>query len=372
MKDTTPKTAGARYDHNLSVPLNKPFCKWVFSGKVREIYETDFMFFETSDRISVFDVIVSEYVPYKGNFLNCISQENKKMLESRYNVKTDYIPAPKSLFEVLAGSELCSSEDLGKMACSKKLDMIPLEIIVRGYLTGSAYKAYKNGQTYCGYTFPKGMKDGDKLERPIVTPTTKAKDGHEKPVTHDEAVEEVALYLVDYFCDWNVIEALEEDDDENMFDEKAFDFADNNFDDELQNTAGIYAYDLAQRLVTEIYENALFVFEKLTEEYEKHDILLVDSKFEYGLDEEFGIYLADEVGTPDSSRFTRKSDYEKTGKLISMDKQKVRDYCKSQGFSGDEGQPIPELPVSLLNEVSETYLEVARSLYGDSVVLEYV
>lgn len=324
MYDTEKKVT--ENDARLMDEPKNPLIFYEARGKVRNLYELG-LIFKTSDRLSVFDRVVCENIPYKGKALNCISQENKKQLES-LGYETDYIDVFDELFEVFGYQEP------GRMAYSKPLAMIPLEIIVRNVLTGSAYKAYKRGESYCGYTFPTGMKNGDKLTHPIVTLTTKEMEGHDRPVNREQAEDVVTEWLMR----WH-----EEDE----------------------------AKKGANYIVSSLYELALEIFEILSEKYGQHDIMFVDTKFEFGLDEDNKIVLAAEVGTPDSSRLVPKSVYEETGKLVSLDKQEVRDFYASKGFTGDEAQKVPELPKELVDKLSAKYVDVVRTLFGDTVASTY-
>lgn len=325
MSDTEKKEAVVQLMEKVKNPLI--FCER--QGKVRNIYEPG-LIFETSDRLSVFDRVVCDKIPYKGMALNCISQENKKRLE-KLGYETDYIEVFDDLFKVFGFYET------GRMAYCKPLAMIPLEVIVRGVLTGSAYKAYKKGEAYCGYTFPDGMKNGDKLPCPIVTPTTKEESGHDRPVDQKQAQEVVESWLMQWY----------------------------NYDETEQ-----VQYEAFQ-IISELYDLALEIFDVLSKEYEQHDIMLVDTKFEFGMNEDGYIVLADEVGTPDSSRLVLKSVYDKTGKLISLDKQEIRDFFASKGFTGDMNQEVPNIPEELVGKLTAKYVEVARTLFGDTVASKY-
>lgn len=329
MSDTEKKVTGGLPEDLLTDEFKNPLVFFERKGKVRNIYEPG-LIFKTSDRLSVFDRVVCDKIPYKGIALNCISQENKKRLK-KLGYETDYIETFDELFNVFG------FYDTGRMAYCKPLTMIPLEIIVRGVLTGSAYKAYKKGESYCGHRFPDGMKNGDKLVCPIVTPTTKEKTGHDRPVDKQQAQEVVTNWLMRWYKEGMVEQARDE----------------------------------AIQIVSELYKLALNIFHVISEEYEKHDIMLVDTKFEFGLDEEGYIILADEVGTPDSSRLVPKSVYEKTGKLISLDKQEIRDFFASKGFTGDEEQEVPNIPEELIAKLSEKYIDVARTLFGDMIASQY-
>jgi phosphoribosylaminoimidazole-succinocarboxamide synthase len=306
------------------------------SGKVRNIYGFNGLVFETSNRLSVFDRVIKEDVPLKGAMLNCISQCNKQLLNS-YGLKTDYIPVSNAFYAGLG----FNANDVGRLSYGKELTMLPFEFIVRGYLVGSAWKAYKKGEAYCGFTFPDGLAEGSKLPKPIVTPTTKEENGHDRPVTRDECID----LLISWLCENDTVSS-----------------------GALKNLS---ARELATEYVDEAYANSLDAFTILSEKCEKSGILFIDTKFEFGLDENNAVVMGDEVGTPDSSRFASAEEYNKSGKIISYDKQIVRDYCSSIGFNGDEDQAIPEVPDEIWEKVTNTYVFIAEELCGKDMVASY-
>lgn len=330
----------------------------VHTGKVRNTYAFTGQIFRTSNRLSVFDRVIKEEVPLKGAMLNCISQSNKLFL-IRQGFLTDYIPVPDSFYTSVG----FDSKELGTLSYAEILDMLPFEFIVRGYLVGSAYKAYKNGEPYCGFTFPEGLNQGDKLPEPIVTPTTKEETGHDRPVTKEECVEMLADWLLD-----NDI-YLET---ESPFDEEDFYFGKNASEDGEEQYEYTLAYHCAKKYINAAYEVSLDAFNLLSEKCAEAGILFIDTKFEFGLNVYGSLTLADEVGTPDSSRFAPAKEYHETGKIVSLDKQIVRDYCASIGFTGDDNQPIPEIPDEIWEKVTSTYLYIAEVLCGKDTVAKYV
>lgn len=354
----------------------------VKSGKVRNMYTFNTMIFETSNRLSVFDKVIKEDVPLKGCMLNMISQHNKQFLEKK-GICTDYVEAPDNQLFRRAGFGV---RDFNKLALSKILEMFPLEFIVRGYIVGSAWKAYSRGESFCGFIFPKGLYEGQKLEKPILTPTTKAENGHDMPVDVSEAVMIVANWIstnnlniissddIEEICRSHPeiaqeIFEISDEAEEYAADIMEYTKVDFDYNDWWDYYEYALEYEQANYYVNAIYQISLNVFKELSEELEKKGILFIDSKFEFGLDEYGNICLGDEVGTPDSSRFAPADIYENTGKIVSMDKQIVRDYCSQMGFTGDEGQEIPELPAELWKKVTDTYVHIAELICGHDEVV---
>lgn len=329
----------------------------VHTGKVRNVHAFTGQIFQTSNRLSVFDRVIKEDVPLKGAMLNCISQCNKLFL-IKLGFLTDYIPVPDT-FYTSAGF---APKEVSTLSYAEILDMLPFEFIVRGYLVGSAYEAYKKGEPYCGFTFQEGLKKGDKLPEPIVTPTTKEEDGHDKPVTKQECIE----LLADWLLDEEIYIFTE-----NPLDEEDLSFGKNASEDEEEQYEYALAYHCAKEYIDIAYEVSLDAFDLLSEKCAKAGILFIDTKFEFGLNVDGNLTLADEVGTPDSSRFVSAEEYNTSGKLISLDKQIVRDYCSSIGFSGDKDQPIPEIPEEIWEKVTNTYVFIAEQLCGKEVVAKY-
>ena len=187
--------------------------------------------------------------------------------------------------------------------------MIPYEVIVRGYMFGSMYEAYKKGEPFLGHEFTREYKQAEKLEEPIVTPSTKAAEGHDINVT--------------------------------------IDFMKN---------------DLGQELGDKIEKTALAVYKKCYEHAEKNGIIIADTKFEFGLDEEGNLVLADEVLTPDSSRFWNKDTYKTGTSPASYDKQFIRDWLKENNLAGDPD--IKSIPEDVVKETSRLYHECVKKITG--------
>lgn len=365
------------YEMSPETEYNTPITEIVKTGKVRNIHAFTGLIFETSNRLSVFDRVIKEDVPLKGAMLNCISQHNKMLLND-YGFITDYIPVP-GIFFVSAGFPI---GDVSRLCYAEELTMLPFEFIVRGYLVGSAYKAYSKGESYCGFTFPEGLKEGDKLPEPIVTPTTKEENGHDRPVTKEECIEQLAFWLIDNSMVSDAEEIAEcFDSDFPLFlaemvdelDTDSYDFADcNASEDDWEYAKYAIAYQCAKEYVETVYQDSLEAYSILSEHCEKAGIMFIDTKFEFGLNPDNEVVLADEVGTPDSSRFAPIAEYANTGKIISMDKQIVRDYCKSIGFTGDADQPIPEIPDEIWEKVTATYVHIAELICGKKFVKQYL
>lgn len=396
--------------------FRSPITDCIASGKVRNIHVFTGLIFETSNRMSVFDRVIKEDVPLKGAMLNCISQFNKQLLSEKGFV-TDYISVPDDFFKS------AGFDHVGNLCYSACLEMIPIEFVVRGYLVGSAYKAYKNGEPYCGYIFPKVLKEGDKLPKPIVTLTTKEETGHDRPITKKQCIDIVAKWLLelgfvansneiatehqnnyDFFlslfddvidqddlifaekecdCEDDYDNDYEEDYDDDYDDDYEEDYEDNyddDYDDDYEDYREGYRWAKARCILARLiakeyveiaYEDCLNAFDFLSKLYEEKGIIFVDTKFEFGIDTNDNIVLADEVGTPDSSQLSPKDVYEKTHKLISLDKQIVRDYCSLIGFNGDESQSVPKLPNELWEQVTATYVHLAEVLCGKELVEKY-
>ncbi len=227
--------------------------KKISSGKVREIYEVDNdkLMLVVSDRISAFDVILPTPVEDKGKILNRISEfwfDFVKDVIPNHIITTNFEEFPE---------EFQKEEFRDRSMLVKKLKMIPVECVVRGYITGSGWKSYQENGKVCGIQLPEGLKESEKLPEPIFTPTTKAAEGHDMPISFEETCE-------------------------------------------------LIGKDLAEKLKAKTIE----IYEKCAEYAKTKGIIIADTKFEFGLDENGELVLGDEVLTPDSSRFWPASDYE--------------------------------------------------------------
>jgi phosphoribosylaminoimidazole-succinocarboxamide synthase len=265
----------------------------VGSGKVRELYELDDgrLLLVASDRISTFDVVLPTEIPDKGRVLTGLS--------------AFWFARTRSLVP----NHLLGLRSDGRSSECRRLEMLPLECVVRGYLTGSGWKDYQATGAVCGHVLVEGLRDSDKLPEPIFTPATKALEGHDENIDRDRAAELVGA------------DRLEE----------------------------------VERVAIELYRFA-------SEHAAERGILLADTKFELGLDADGGLVLADEAFTPDSSRFWPADEYEPGRAQPSFDKQFVRDYCESLGW--DKSPPGPELPADVVAETRARYVEAFERLTG--------
>lgn len=279
--------------------------KKIISGKVREVYDLEDgrMVIVTTDRLSAFDVILPTLITDKGKVLNALSNfwfDYTKDIVKNHMISSDLKDMP---------AEFQKPEYEGRTILVKKLKMIPYEVIVRGYMFGSMYEAYKKGEPFLGHKFDKTYIQAEKLDEPIVTPSTKAAEGHDINVT------------LDY----------------------------------MKN-------DLGSELGEKIEKTALDVYKKCYEHAYRSGIIIADTKFEFGLDENGELVLADEVLTPDSSRFWDLSKYEPGSSPASYDKQFVRDWLKANGLAGDAS--IKEIPSDVVQKTSEIYKECQKKICG--------
>ena len=265
----------------------------VGSGKVRELYalDDDRMLLVASDRISTFDVILPTEIPDKGRVLTGLS--------GYWFARTK---------DVVPNHLLALREDGRSTECTR-LEMLPIECVVRGYLSGSGWKDYRATGAVCGHVLPDGLVESQQLPRPIFTPATKAQTGHDENIDRAAAVE--------------------------LIGEERF--------DEVEGTA-LALYELASGHARE------------------RGIILADTKLEFGLDEDGRLVLGDEAFTPDSSRFWPADEYRPGSTPPSYDKQFVRDYCESLGW--DKTYPGPELPADVVTGTRARYIEAFEQLTG--------
>ena len=277
--------------------------KKIISGKVREVYDLEDgrLVIVTTDRISAFDVILPADIPGKGKVLNAVSErwfDLTKDICKNHLISSDVKDMP---------AEFQKPEFEGRTMLVKKLKMVPYEVIVRGYMFGSMYEAYKKGEPFLGHSFDKEYQEAEKLAEPICTPSTKAKEGHDINVT------------LDYM-----------------------------------------KKDLGEELGTKIEKAALAIYKKCYDYAYERGIIIADTKFEFGLDENGELVLADEVLTPDSSRFWNKDAYKVGTSPASYDKQFVRDWLKANNLAGDPS--IKEIPADIVKKTADLYAECERRL----------
>jgi len=263
------------------------------SGKVREIYALDDerLLLVASDRISTFDVVLPTEIPDKGRVLTGLS--------AFWFAQT----------EAIAPNHLLSLRNDGRSTECRRLEMLPIECVVRGYLAGSGWKDYLATGEVCGHSLPPGLVESQQLPEPIFTPTTKAQTGHDESLDRAGAV---ALVGEERFVE-------------------------------------------VERLTLELYRYA-------SEHAASRGIILADTKLEFGIDPARRMVLADEAFTPDSSRFWPADEYKPGGAQPSFDKQFVRDYCESLGW--DKTYPGPELPKDVVAGTRARYVEAFEQLTG--------
>ena len=279
--------------------------KKISSGKVREIYEADSdkLMIVVSDRISAFDVILPNMVPDKGKVLNKISEfwfDYTKGFVKNHVIATKSVDFP----EDFKGPEF---EDRSMLV--KKLKMLPIECIVRGYITGSGWKSYQQNGTVCGIKLPEGLQESEKLPEPIFTPSTKAAEGHDENISFEQTCELIG-----------------------------------------------------KELATKVRDTAIQIYSKCAEYAASKGIIIADTKFEFGLDENGDLILGDEVLTPDSSRFWPASEYEIGHGQKSFDKQYLRDWLKETNWDAQNPTPIPD---DVIQTTRAKYIEAYEKITGN-------
>ena len=278
----------------------------VASGKVREIYDLgdDTLLLVASDRISAFDVILPTPIPDKGRVLTGMT---RFWLGRTGHIVANHMlgTAPSELPEVARAPELA-----GRSMLVKKLEMLPVECVVRGYLVGSGWKDYRATGSVCGHALPTGLREADKLPEPLFTPSTKATEGHDANIDRAGGIALVG---------------------EERFDE-------------------------IERISIELYRTAAdYALER--------GIIIADTKFEFGVDEQDRIVIGDEVLTPDSSRFWPVDEYAPGGSPPSYDKQYVRDWLETLDW--DKTPPGPEIPANVVEGTRARYVEAYERLTGE-------
>jgi phosphoribosylaminoimidazole-succinocarboxamide synthase len=263
----------------------------VGSGKVRELYELEDerLLLVASDRISTFDVVLPTEIPDKGRVLTGLS--------GFWFART----------RALVPNHLLALRPDGRSTECRRLQMLPIECVVRGYLTGSGWKDYRATGAVCGHVLAEGLRDSDQLPEPIFTPATKAEKGHDENIDRERAAELVG-----------------------------------------------------QERLDEIEQTAIALYRFASEHAAARGILIADTKFEFGFDAEGRLVLGDETFTPDSSRFWPADEYEAGRPQPSFDKQFVRDYCETLGW--DKTDPGPELPAEVAAGTRARYVEAFERL----------
>ena len=275
-----------------------------YVGKVRDVYSIgeDYLVMVVSDRISAFDVVLPEGIPYKGQVLNQIAA---KFLDATADILPNWkIAVPDPMVTV-----------------GHKCEPYKVEMVIRGYLSGHAWREYKAGKrTICGVEMPDGMVENQRFPEPIITPTTKADEGHDEDISKEEIIAQGLVSREEY-------EQLE-------------------------------AYTRA-------------IFQRGSEIAAKMGLILVDTKYEFGK-KNGQIYLMDEIHTPDSSRYFYAEGYEE--RLAAGEKQKqlskefVREWLMANGFQGQEDQQVPEMTKEIVDSITERYIELYENIVGEKFV----
>jgi len=286
----------------LKTDFHFPGQKSLYKGKVRDVYNINdrLLVMVASDRISAFDVVLPKGIPYKGQVLNQIAE---KFLDATADICPNWkIASPDPNVTV---GRFCR--------------IYPVEMIIRGYLTGSSWRTYQKGiREICGVPVPDGMKEHQRFPEPIITPTTKAAEGHDEDITEAGIISGGLIPAEEY--------AL-------------------------------------------IKKYTLDLFRRGTEIAARQGLILVDTKYEFGKGPDGRIYLCDEIHTPDSSRYFYLEGYEERQasgqQQRQLSKEFVREWLMANGFMGREGQQVPEMTEAWINEISERYIELYEGITGE-------
>lgn len=281
-----------------------PGQKSLYKGKVRDVYNINdkFLVMVVSDRISAFDVVLPKGVPYKGQVLNQIAE---KFLDATADIVPNWkIASPDPMVTI---GHMC--------------EPFKVEMVIRGYLTGSSWRSYQSGErTLCGIPLAEGMKENQKFASPLITPTTKADEGHDENISKEEIIAQGLVSREDY-------ELMEK-----------------------------YTYAL---------------FQRGTEMAAEKGLILVDTKYEFGK-KDGKIYLIDEIHTPDSSRYFYADGYEerftKGEKQKQLSKEFVREWLMDNGFQGQDGQKVPDMTPAVVAGITERYIELYENITGQKFV----
>jgi phosphoribosylaminoimidazole-succinocarboxamide synthase len=273
-----------------------------YRGKVRDVYflSDDLLGIVSSDRISAFDHILPELIPYKGQVLNSLAAFYFSKVDDIIETHVVDVPHPN-------------------ITIAKRCVGVPIEVVVRGYLTGHAWRTYSSGKrTLCGITMPDGLKENEAFPHPIITPSTKATEGHDEDISESEILERGLV---------------------------------------------------SNELWDDIKQNALALFQRGTDIAAERGLILVDTKYEFGL-YKGRLVLMDEVHTPDSSRYFMLDGYSerlsRNEKQAQLSKEFVREWLMQNGFMGKEGQQIPHMSPEVVNMVSNRYIDLYNQLTGTS------
>lgn len=276
-----------------------------YRGKVRDVYDFgDKVVMVASDRISAFDVVLPRPIPFKGQVLNQIAAK--------------FLTATKDIVP----NWLLSAPD-PNVSIGVRCDTFPVEMVVRGYLVGHAWRTYKSGlRTLCGVTLPEGLKENDKFPTPIITPTTKAHEGHDEDISREDII---AKGLV------------------------------------------------SEEKYIQLEKYALALFQRGTEMAAERGLILVDTKYEFG-EKDGVIYLIDEVHTPDSSRYFFIEGYEENLAANlpqkQLSKEFVREWLIANNFQGKDGQTVPDMTDEKVLEISNRYIELYENVSGEKFVAQ--
>lgn len=276
-----------------------------YIGKVREVIclDNDLLVMIATDKLSAFDVVMPKGIPYKGQILNQIATH---MMDATKDIVPNWLEATPD----------------PSVAIGKKCDPFKVEMVIRGYLSGHAAREYKLGKRLiCGVSMPDGMKENDRFPEPIITPATKAEEGHDEDISREEIIKQGIVSEADY-------------------------------------------------MVLEKYTKALF--ERGTKLAADKGLILVDTKYEFGKTSEGKIVLIDEIHTPDSSRYFYQEGYEerqaKGENQKQLSKEFVRQWLITNGFQGLDGQQIPEMSDEYIKEVSDRYIELYEHITGKAFI----
>ncbi len=293
----------------VKTKFNFPGQNNLYKGKVRDVYSIneDKLIMIATDRISAFDCVLPKGIPFKGQVLNQIASS---FLKATSDIVPNWLEATPD----------------PSVSVGKKCEPFKVEMVIRGYLTGHAWREYRDGKRMiCGVSMPDGMKENDKFPEPLITPTTKAAVGHDEDISREEILLQGIVEESDYI--------------------------------QLEN-----------------YTRALF--ERGSQMAAARGLILVDTKYEFGKDSEDVITLIDEIHTPDSSRYFYKDDYQQKQnngeKQKQLSKEFVRQWLIENGFQGKEGQVIPFMSEEFVASVSERYIELFEHITGEEFVKQEV